>query len=221
MSGPSGSGRTSFVRRFLRKLRDLYTETKFAGGIVWFYGEKSAVPSSLPAYIRLNKGEPENFDSVNGKTSPVILDDLLTYIYSKQVCELFTRGCHHRNISVILITQNLFHKGRFCRDISLNAHYIVTLKNVRDKKQFTHLANQVYPEYSLCLYNAYLDATQLPYGYPFLDLTQNTNDGLRFRTHIFPDEGYPLIVYSCVGNEASEDELLHSSGAEDGRSEIA
>jgi len=97
----------------------------------------------------------------------------------------------------------------------------VALKNFRDNKQFMYLAGQLYPEYSLGLYNAYLNATQEPYGYLLLDLTQNTNDGLRFRTNIFPNDTTPLTVYSYVGDEASEDELSHSSGAEDSRPEIA
>ena len=101
---------------------------------MWCYGEKSAVPFHLPGYVRIHEGVPEDFGSANGEPSLVILDDLLTDVYSKQLCEMFTRGSHHRNISVILITQNLFHQGRFCRDISLNAHYIVAFKNVRDKQ---------------------------------------------------------------------------------------
>jgi len=145
VSGTSGSGKMSFVRRFLLNLRHLCTEPYFDGGVVWCYGEKSAVPSHLPAYIRIHEGVPEDFVSTNGEPSLVILDDLLTDVYSKQVCELFTPGSHHRNISVILITQNLFHQGSFCGDISLNAHYIVAFKNVRDKKHFTLLATQVYP----------------------------------------------------------------------------
>ena len=113
------------------------TEPTFAGGIVWCYGEESAVPSRhhLPAKIRFNEGVPEDFGSANGETYLVIHEDLLNDVYSKQVCELCTRGSQHRNISV-MITQNLFHQSRFCRDISLNAHYIVAMKNVRDKKQF-------------------------------------------------------------------------------------
>ena len=43
------------------------------------------------------------------------------------------KGSHHRNISVILITQNLFHQANYCRTISLNAKYIVLLKNARNK----------------------------------------------------------------------------------------
>jgi len=60
-----------------------------------------------------------------------------------------------------------------------------------------YLAGQVYPEDSLGLYsyNAYLDATQAPYGYLLLDLTQNTNESLRFRTRIFPNVTPPLTVY--------------------------
>ena len=104
-----------------------------------------------------------------------------------------------------MISQNLFHQGRFCSDISLNAHYIVAFKNVRDKKQFMCLAGQVYPEDTLGPYNAYLDATQRAHGYLLLDLKQNTNDGLRYHTHIFPDKIHSLTVYSYVGDEASED----------------
>jgi len=83
-----------------------------------------------------------------------------------------------------------------------------------------YLASQLYPEYSVGLYNAYLDATQEVHGYLLLDLTQNT-DGLRFRTRIFPYYNPPLTVYSYVGDEASEVELSHSAGVEDGRTEIA
>ena len=72
----------------------------------------------------------------------MILDDPLNVVYSQQVCDLFTKGSYHRNISVILMTQNLFHQGQYCRDISLNVKYLVQLKTVRDKQEFMHLARQ-------------------------------------------------------------------------------
>ena len=152
----------------------------------------------------------------------MILVDLLNVVYSEQVCDLFTKGSHHRNISVILITQNFFHKGQYCRDILLNAKYLVQLKTVRDKNQFLHLARQVYPEHSSSLYKAYLDATKRPHGYFFLDLSQDTDDLLRFRTNVFPDEG-PAIIYAAVGEEeeASEIELPLPARAQDGHAETA
>ena len=47
------------------------------------------------------------------------------------------------NISVIMITQKLFHLARYCTDISLNAKYILLLMNTRHKNQFTRPARQV------------------------------------------------------------------------------
>jgi hypothetical protein len=70
----------------------------------------------------------------------------LNEVYSKDVCDLFTKGCHHRNVSVLLITRNIFQQERFCRTISLNTKYTVALKNVRDKNQFLYLARQVHPK---------------------------------------------------------------------------
>jgi hypothetical protein len=110
--------------------------------------------------IRFHEGVPENFKNVKGEKCLIILDDLLNDVYSKEVCVLFTRRNHHRNVSFTLITENLFHQGKHCRDISLNAKYFVLLKYVRDTNQFTHLALQVYPENSWSLYKAYLDAKQ-------------------------------------------------------------
>jgi len=169
--------------------------------------------------MKYNEAVPENFRGGGGKPCLVILDDLLNDFYSEQVCDLFMRGSHHRNISVIIITQNLFHQGRKCRDTSLIAHYLFALKNVRDKKQFVYLAQQVYPEDSLVLYNAYLDVTNRTHECIILDQTQDRDDGLRFRINIFPTQ-YPPVVYSDVGDEACEIELPRPSCAQDGRTVI-
>ena len=82
------------------------------------------------------------------------------------------------------------------------------------------LARQVYPENSISLYKVYLDATQQPYGYLVLDLSQNTNDHLRFR-NIFPSDPTPPIIYSAIENEASEILLSRSSRSQEGRTETA
>ena len=94
---------------------------------------------------------------------------------------------------MILITQNLFHEANNCRTISLNAKYIVLLNNARDKNQFTYLARQVYPEDSVGLYKAYVEATAIPHGYLVFDFSQDRDDRLRFRTRIFPGEGPPAF----------------------------
>jgi hypothetical protein len=105
--------------------------------MVWYYSEKTAVPAKeldkIKKKIFYSHRMPTGFGHVQGLPSLIILDDLLIEAYSREVCDLFMNGSHHRNLSVILITQNLFHQGRHCMDISLNAKYLVLLKNVRDK----------------------------------------------------------------------------------------
>jgi len=83
------------------------------------------------------------------------------------------------------------------------------------------LASQLYPEDSIGLYNSYVDATHERHSYLLLDLTPSTNDGLRFRTNIFPNEITLLNVYSYVGDKAREIKLSHSPSAPDGRTENA
>ena len=66
------------------------------------------------------------------------------------------------------------------------------------------LASQMYPEVRIGLHNAYLNATQDPNGYLLLHPTQDRNDGLGFRTNIFPNDIPALAVYPDIGDEARE-----------------
>ena len=107
---------------------------------------------------------------------------------SDVILDLFTKGSHHKNISVIFITQNVFHKGKAQRDISLNTKYFVLFKNPRDKVQIQHLARQIHRENSLFLRDAFHDATRLPDSYLFIGLSQEGLDEFRFRSNVFPDD---------------------------------
>ena len=42
---------------------------------------------------------------------------------------------HIIKASMILILQNLFHQGKYNRDISLNSHYFILFKNPKDVGQ--------------------------------------------------------------------------------------
>ena len=150
VSGPTGSGKTSFCLKLLQNLEKLCTESKFEGGIMWCYSVATAVLreklNKFGRNIQYQAGLAEHFGNARGEPSLIILDDLLNQVYGREVCDLFTKGSHQRNISVLLLTQIFFHQGTYCRDISLNAKYLVLLKNVRDKNQFLYLARQAYPE---------------------------------------------------------------------------
>jgi len=122
VGGPTESGKSTFCARFLQNLDTLRTEPDFPGGIIWCYSEQSAVPQQQLAALRKNvqfrDGLPENFENAQGLPCLFILDDVLNEVFSRAVCDLFTKGSHCRNFSVILITQNIFHKVPHCRDIA-------------------------------------------------------------------------------------------------------
>ena len=46
-------------------------------------------------------------------------DQMIDASKDKRIVNLFTRGSHHRNLSVIYIEQNLFHQGKGSRNISI------------------------------------------------------------------------------------------------------
>jgi hypothetical protein len=105
-----------------------------------------------------------------------------------KLAKLFIKGSHHHNISVIFISQNIFHQGTKMRTISLNCHYTTVMKNPRDKLQIQCLGKQIFPGKLKYFLEAYNDATKQSYGYLLVDLTQDTPDNLRVRTRITPDE---------------------------------
>ncbi len=172
--------------------------------MLWLNGEENALPKNihqLANNVQISNEIPESFECIL-QNSLIVLDDLMTSAYTKSVCELFTKGSHHKNISIILITQNVFHQGKFCRDISLNCKYLVLFKNPRDRSQIFPLARQVYPENPNSFVAIYNEVTSKPYGYLFMDLTQTAHDILRFQTDIFNNN---LRICYCTNNSIIND----------------
>ena len=130
-----------------------------------------------------------NFDDMGKQENTVVvIDDLIVEAsQNNQVQALFTRG-RHLNLSVIYLAQNLFHKGKHSRDMSLNMDYMVLFKNTRDASQIMHLSRQMYPSNSKFLTWAFHDATKEPYSYLFLDLKPYTNESIRIRSDILNEQ---------------------------------
>ena len=100
----------------------------------------------------------------------VIIDDFMNEVSNnKRLTSIFTKGCHHRNISCIFILQNIFHQGKELRNISLNAHYIVLFKSPRDISQVVRLAKQMFPGHVKYMQESFNDATAEPYWYLLCD----------------------------------------------------
>lgn len=191
ISGPSGSGKSVFVKKFVTNLERMCSEK--IDRVILYYSEWQPIYTQLGASnIEFKEGLPQNSDFYDDpRAKLVIIDDLMSESSGKTITNLYTKGSHHRNLSVIFITQNLFHQG--LREVSLNSNYIVVFKNPRDKAQIRYFARQICPEDPLYVQEAWLDATSKPFGYLLFDLKQTTPDNCRLRTNIFPEDKHHVV----------------------------
>lgn len=193
IAGPTQAGKTHFVKRFLSNL-DQMCDVKFSK-ILFYYGEYQnsydEISKILGSAVDFREGLPQPADLKENTSEPklIIIDDLMDEaLKSSVVSQLFTRGSHHRNLSVIFITQNLYLQSKYSRTVSLNCHYVVVFKNPRDKMQINCLARQCYPENPNYVMESFRDSTERPFGYLLFDLKQQTSEDYRLRTNIFPDD---------------------------------
>jgi hypothetical protein len=147
--------------------------------------------------IFFKEGLPD-FEIINKSfNNLIILDDLMKEcLEDEYVMNLFTVGTHHKNTSVFFITHNIFSKGKYARDISLNASYMILFRNPRDKQQIQILARQMFPNNSRFLIESFEDATLKPHGYLLIDLNQNSEMRNRIQTGILPNE--KRIFYTSI-----------------------
>jgi len=197
VAGPTGSGKTRFVFKLIENA-DVMIQPQ-PSKIVYCYGEYQQLFDNY-ADVDFRQGLPDLQDFDGSEPVLLIVDDLMNET-DESVANLFTKGSHHRNASVIFLVQNLFHKNKYIRTISLNTHYMVLFKNPRDASQFASLARQMYPNKSAFAVEAYKDATREPYSYLFVDLRAEQDEDLRLRTNIFPNETRYVYVQKEFSRE--------------------
>jgi energy-coupling factor transporter ATP-binding protein EcfA2 len=192
--GPSGSGKTHFVCALLQS--NLFKK-KF-NKIYWHYGsetENGATAKSLGKLkgIKFIEGFDSGWKNRLREFDVVVIDDL--YQESNNEAgfnNLFTKISRHVGVTVIFITQNLFHNGGQHRTRNINMQYLVLFKNPRDQTVVDFLARQAFPSNKKFLIESFADATCPAHGYLFLDFTQSCPEDLRVRTSIFDNK---VVVY--------------------------
>jgi hypothetical protein len=108
--------------------------------ILWCYGEYQTLYGTVEG-IEFQQGLPD-LDNLDPREKHFIIVDDLMDETDQRVASLFTKKSHHKNISVMYIVQNLFHRGKHHRTISRNTHYMVLFKNLTDVSQIMALAHQ-------------------------------------------------------------------------------
>ena len=203
--GPSLSGKSTIMFEILLK-REIVFDRKM-GKIYYCFGAlsssyekvKAAIGDDITFISGLPTEEQVKKWSSNSTTGPIILilDDLMEEISRSIPCQhLVTRLTHHCQLSLFILSQNLFQKGGIYRCLSLNTHYFIFMRTHRDHAQLLYFGRQVFPLKPSLLYNAYIKATEgVQYGHLRVDLHPEsqpllalTSDFLSEYPHVFLDK---------------------------------
>ena len=121
--GPTNCSKTYWINRLLEN--DMFTQP--VASILYWYGvyrdfyNKMHDNPSIQAPLYFHKGLPSQEDIDNlydGEFHIIVLDDLMEKIVkSTEMQELFTKYCHHRNMTTIMVSQNVFQKDPNARTI--------------------------------------------------------------------------------------------------------
>lgn len=204
VAGPSNSGKTFWVYRLLANVQGMFDVP--VASILYCYSVfqplytamKETINDVVPITFQMGLPKPKDFEAMDDdRFHIIVLDDMMDRIVkSKDMMELFSIYCHHKNFTAIFITQNIFMQGIHSRSISLNAHVFVLFANRRDEQQLHRVGRQFYPTHWREFVDAYKDATDKPYSYLVIDVTPAHPRILQLRTNIFPPD-YPTIYSIC------------------------
>lgn len=210
--GPSQCGKTTFLRRLLSER----AIKPFPSSIIYFYGSEwqSEVFDFLKTRHGINFIKGYNDEKVQSldksKPSLVIIDDLMKEASdSSEVSSLFYRGCHHQNLSVIILEQSIFPKGKQSVQMKSNTNYTIVFKNPADQQGVACLAKQITPGDSRFIVNVFRDATKNPFSYLVIDCKQETPDHCRLLTNVLGEKDpFPTVyvkkedadILCCPGN---------------------
>ena len=201
VSGPTMSGKSVFVKNLIdiahKKIKPSPDRVHY------HYGTWQPLFETMPT-VSFFEGLPslETFSSSSSSSSScesssstlVIIDDLMSDV-NGEISDFFTKGAHHKNLSVIYICQNLFHNNRVQRTININSQYLILFKNPRDILQVQFLGRSILGRNSSEFESIYLHATSRAHGYLLVNLRQNTPDEFRFLTYVLHDHPKNSLNY--------------------------
>lgn len=202
LAGPTSCGKSHFLAKLISCKNDMFVTPP----VRVYYAYKEWQPElfgQLQARegVRFVQGLPSEDDIKQWSEEAgkghiaLILDDLQHEVCkSQQMAVAFGVLSHHCNVSLFLVSQNLFPQSRYSRDLVLNCHYLVIFQSKRDRLQVANLGKQLFPGRSRYFLSAYEDCVSMKnYNYLFVDLHPCTSKELMLRTSIFPDE--TTLVY--------------------------
>ena len=177
--GQSMSGKSYFVKELLERDRIEYEDNRKRPKIHWFYGQYQDMFKDMKRslghdiYFRegLHTFQLDLSDIDPKYNNIIVLDDLMDL--AVDISRLFTQG-RHRNVSVMLLLQNAFPKGKHNTSISRNAQYMVFFRCPADRRQIVIMAERIFDKQKPFFMEMDNEITVKPYSYVLIDNKADT-----------------------------------------------
>jgi len=194
VAGYSGSGKSYFVSRLIRKYREKFGRVIVVGSDVENCQDLNITRNDNFNPL-IDDDEDDDISDNSNKAILVVYDDV---IYNKKIletaAEVFIRG-RHKNISSIFITQNLFLNNNHYRQIALNVSHIVLLRT-RNLSQIScfsksFLTNSQVSDF-VKVYRRHVMREK--FKYLMIDFTKDVESPLAIRKNILGEEKYESAI---------------------------
>ena len=196
ISGPSRCGKTFFVANLLQNIESFAKMPPKK--IIYIYKVWQSKFDEMRSLVHVFLEDCESIvgkiqERATGEPMLVIFDDLINSKSLVDIATLFTVDGRHMNMSMVFLTQRMFVNNEHFRQISQNCDYFAIFKNPRNSSEVRMLAQQLTPG-SLDLIDIYMQATQDPFSYLFINLTQECPPQVKYLSKLF-DYDNSIKVY--------------------------
>jgi len=201
ISGPSRSGKTIFVKKFLKNL-NIFTKAP-PQILTVVYKVFQPIYNEMGVDHLVQDGhnlKQRLFKIANGEPMLIIFDDMINSDSLGELSDLFVVDGRHMNLSMVFISQKMFVNNEDFRQISQNCDYYVVFKNPRNAQEIRNLASQMTPG-KMELISYYMDATQEPFSYLFINLTQECQPQVKYLSDLFSESHNSKAYFDSTSKE--------------------
>jgi hypothetical protein len=148
VSGATMSGKTHFIYRILSNTVGMFKT--LPPRMIYCYDQYQSLFDEMERTIPIlslfqglpSKEQIEEWvkDSIH---CVLVLDDLMTQVSKcEESVAIFSITAHHKNCTVFFLTQNMFVQSKHFRTLSLNCHYMILFRSLRDSRQILSFGSQ-------------------------------------------------------------------------------
>lgn len=120
-----------------------------------------------------------------------------------RIVDIFTKGSHHHNLSLMFIT-HILPRDRVMRNIYLRSHNIICFKNPSNRVHYNYLVRQLQTNNTKCIQEEYWYGTKNAHEHSLYDLKQDTVERYRKRTKIFSSHSYQYYRLKVVDSFSNQ-----------------